>query len=957
MTTVPIYNLTDTWNNGSTTFTAIRMNVTDSASSSDSLLVNLLVDGSSKFSVDKTGEMIVNNVTFSTSGASASQVLGYPNSINVIEAFTLTPDYIDDSSTSNKFITSAQASKLAGIEAGADVTDVSNVTAALSSISIDELSDVNTSGASNADVLAWNASTGEWQPSALSAGVSSVNSLTGVVVLDPDDLDDTSTAHKFASAAELSKLAGITAGADLVSSSNETVSGNWTFSGDLTYTATDGDTAQTAQDRASNFLTLDDFGATGDGSTDDSTEIAAALSAASGKSLFIPNKTYTALRTPASPLTVPANTRLLGLGRGSGFELDANTTNAIELMTVGAGAHIDGLTFTVDAVIGSTPQLLKPLGDNVTVTNCVFDGGTTGDPVVQCIDFADNAASGFLSFGNVYKDANRVFLKVNSSPHANDRLKFIGDKVENMAAEAMAFNNPHPSASMQDIFVCGLSFVDSPRRVHALGGASVQDARFVFNSLSGTGDELAHFEEKGRRLVHMGTTALFTDAVSGTYWGPNDEGGTVEWPKYAAEGYNVTGLVDDRQTITALSEAADTLTIAGHGYDEDQQVIYRNTGTTDIGGLEDGGIYFVKSPTANTFQLSTTPGDPFTPISFNTTPDDTLPAGAHTIQALGTGHLFANSPKSSTAAEYVISANNVSYEWGRGLAIPARMQNNLFTNNMWVDCDYGVFSVRPTLAIRNNVSVGSYAYDFETQASGLFGHHSFRKERDAAYSANVSGVSESADTLTCTSHDFINGDRVFYVYRDPDSTGGNAVPGLTSGNAYYVVNRTTDTIQLATEPGGSAIALNTSGGTTLPGGNHRVSKWEGIEPFIPRPIKVASGSVAGFEGWDMEIDPVTMPDMTASENWAILPIGEKMGGRIKVMLSIDSNLFQCRISDIDWDGTTFTETNLNDLRSGAVDLVSVLEDSGNLCLRLNNSTGTNLSSRLQVIFDGIHVFT
>ena len=39
--------------------------------------------------------------------------------------------------------------------------------------------------------------------------VDSVNALTGAVVLDPDDLDDTATAHKFASAAELSKLAGI----------------------------------------------------------------------------------------------------------------------------------------------------------------------------------------------------------------------------------------------------------------------------------------------------------------------------------------------------------------------------------------------------------------------------------------------------------------------------------------------------------------------------------------------------------------------------------------------------------------------------------------------------------------------------------------------------------------------------------------------------------------------------
>lgn len=43
--------------------------------------------------------------------------------------------------------------------------------------------------------------------------VDSVNSQTGVVVLDADDIDDTSTTHKFTTAADISKLAGIEANA------------------------------------------------------------------------------------------------------------------------------------------------------------------------------------------------------------------------------------------------------------------------------------------------------------------------------------------------------------------------------------------------------------------------------------------------------------------------------------------------------------------------------------------------------------------------------------------------------------------------------------------------------------------------------------------------------------------------------------------------------------------------
>lgn len=50
-----IFNLTDTWNAGGTTFTAIKMDVTDTASAAGSLLMDLLVGGVSKFSVSKTG--------------------------------------------------------------------------------------------------------------------------------------------------------------------------------------------------------------------------------------------------------------------------------------------------------------------------------------------------------------------------------------------------------------------------------------------------------------------------------------------------------------------------------------------------------------------------------------------------------------------------------------------------------------------------------------------------------------------------------------------------------------------------------------------------------------------------------------------------------------------------------------------------------------------------------------
>lgn len=55
-----IYNMADTWNDGATTFTSIKMNVTDTASASASLLMDLQVGGSSRLNISKNGTLTTN---------------------------------------------------------------------------------------------------------------------------------------------------------------------------------------------------------------------------------------------------------------------------------------------------------------------------------------------------------------------------------------------------------------------------------------------------------------------------------------------------------------------------------------------------------------------------------------------------------------------------------------------------------------------------------------------------------------------------------------------------------------------------------------------------------------------------------------------------------------------------------------------------------------------------------
>ena len=57
-----IYDLVDSWSSAGTTFTAIKMNVTDTQSSASSLLMDLQVGTVSKFKVDKSGQATLTNL-------------------------------------------------------------------------------------------------------------------------------------------------------------------------------------------------------------------------------------------------------------------------------------------------------------------------------------------------------------------------------------------------------------------------------------------------------------------------------------------------------------------------------------------------------------------------------------------------------------------------------------------------------------------------------------------------------------------------------------------------------------------------------------------------------------------------------------------------------------------------------------------------------------------------------
>ena len=57
-----IFNLSDTWNAAGTTFDALKMNVTNTASAAGSKLLNLQIGGGDRFEVSKDGAVRLYNL-------------------------------------------------------------------------------------------------------------------------------------------------------------------------------------------------------------------------------------------------------------------------------------------------------------------------------------------------------------------------------------------------------------------------------------------------------------------------------------------------------------------------------------------------------------------------------------------------------------------------------------------------------------------------------------------------------------------------------------------------------------------------------------------------------------------------------------------------------------------------------------------------------------------------------
>ncbi len=222
------------------------------------------------------------------------------------------------------------------------------------------------------------------------------------------------------------------------------------------------------------------------------------------------------------------------------------------------------------------------------------------------------------------------------------------------------------------------------------------------------------------------------------------------------------GVRNTNATATITIASPGVVTWSGHGMTWGNAVRFSTSGALPT-GITAGTTYYVVNPTSTTFQLSATQNG----TAINTSGSQ---SGTHTATSeLGTyqyafsgGSLFVNTGAAVTSAD--------KFEIGQGTT-------------------YGV--------VLNGVSHWRLA-----NLRGLYnGSYGVMLNQG---SATVTITIAAPGVFTASNHGLIAGQVVSL------STSGTLPTGLTAGPLYYVVNPTTNTFQVATSPGGTAITTTGS---------------------------------------------------------------------------------------------------------------------------------------------------
>lgn len=225
------------------------------------------------------------------------------------------------------------------------------------------------------------------------------------------------------------------------------------------------------------FVNVKDFGATGDGSTDDSTAIQAAVTAlSSGGICFFPKGNYLI----DTKITMASNIKFMGEGYATTINKYGSSSDHFIFASSSSGTlsnvEMSNIRFTTDKVSASGTQSMinfdGPDVDNIKIVDCYFENTTA-----FCDSIFFKAASGktitnIIISRNEFRSSDRMAIEFinhdNTSSYNISNIRICDNKISTCASMGVSLSGPVEqfviaNNNIEDCLTYGLEFAGGPR--------------------------------------------------------------------------------------------------------------------------------------------------------------------------------------------------------------------------------------------------------------------------------------------------------------------------------------------------------------------------------------------------------------------------------------------------------------------------------------------------------------
>ncbi len=369
---------------------------------------------------------------------------------------------------------------------------------------------------------------------------------------------------------------------------------------------------------------------------------------------------------------------------------------------------------------------------------------------------------------------------------------------------------------------------------------------------------------------------------------------------------------------TGDANPSDTFNIAGHGFNDGDEVIYHKGSGNEIGGMTDQVHYFVIKKDDDTFQLATS--------ALNATNDQAIDMtslggsnDAFFLNITNSVNLNINSVGVDGATTDILIINQPTWGVGFKIFFHAGTATDIGDLN-----DSGVYVITSNDGVGitlETLSGDPVLFDANTNLTGATIEYA-----DSSLNFATGAISIASDQFTRNNHGFVTGQQVFYER-------AQAIGGLNDQTSYFIINTGINTFKLALseQDAQNNIAINL---TSISGTSAAVFSFadqaNNVTEFLANPVLQENTIV-------LNVNTFNDGDVVIYNKGGGDEIGGLDDGGIYYVVSADDNTLKLSLTE---GGDPITISSVGDLTGSYLQKVERLDFQSNSSLTINISTNT-----------------